>query len=76
MNAPQGFESLRVRHFLSKPMVQSLLLSVKDAMVRYSEVPVFENLAFNIHERSRIALVGKNGTGKTTLMNIITGVQV
>lgn len=55
--------------------MQPLLLSVKDAMVRYSEVPVFENLAFNIHARTRIALVGKNGSGKTTLMNIITGVQ-
>lgn len=44
-------------------------------MVRYSEVPVFEGLAFNIHERARIALVGKNGAGKSTLMNIIMGVQ-
>jgi ATP-binding cassette subfamily F protein uup len=51
------------------------MLSVKDAMVRYSDVPVFENLSFNIHQRSRIALVGKNGAGKSTLMNIITGAQ-
>ncbi len=56
-------------------MPPPLLLSVKDAMVRYSEQPVFENLSFNIHTRSRIALVGKNGAGKTTLMNIITGAQ-
>lgn len=56
-------------------MPPPLLLSVKDAMVRFSETPVFEDLAFNIHERARIALVGKNGAGKSTLMNIITGVQ-
>lgn len=56
-------------------MPPPLLLSVKDAMVRYSETPVFENLAFNVHERARIALVGKNGAGKSTLMNIITGAQ-
>ncbi len=56
-------------------MPPPLLLSVKDAMVRYSEKPVFENLSFNIHEGGRIALVGKNGAGKSTLMNIITGVQ-
>lgn len=56
-------------------MVAPLLLSVKDALIRYSEIPVFENLSFNIHERSRIALVGKNGAGKSTLMNVITGVQ-
>ena len=52
-----------------------LLLSVRDAMVRYSEEPVFEDLTLNIHAGSRIALVGKNGAGKSTLMNIITGAQ-
>lgn len=56
-------------------MPPPLLLSVKDAMIRYSEEPVFEDLSFNIHAGSRIALVGKNGAGKSTLMNIITGVQ-
>ncbi len=56
-------------------MASPLLLSVKDAGVRYTQEPVFENLSFNIHQNSRIALVGRNGAGKTTLMNIITGVQ-
>lgn len=54
-------------------MSSRLLLSVKEAAVRYNGVPVFEDLSFNIHEGSRIALVGKNGAGKSTLMNIITG---
>lgn len=53
--------------------IPPLLLSVKEAMIKYSEKPVFENLSFNIHQGKRIALVGKNGTGKTTLMNVITG---
>jgi len=56
-------------------MAAPLLLSVKDATVRYSEIPIFEKLSFNIHEGSRIALVGKNGAGKSTLMNIITGLR-
>lgn len=56
-------------------MASPLLLSVKDASIRYTEIPVFEDLSFNIHQGSRIALVGKNGAGKSTLMNIITGVQ-
>jgi len=56
-------------------MPPPLLLSVKNAMVRYSEIPVFEHLDFNIHNGKRIALVGKNGAGKSTLMNIITGAQ-
>lgn len=54
-------------------MPQPLLLSVKDASIRYAAKPVFENLSFNIHQGSRIALVGRNGAGKSTLMNIISG---
>lgn len=54
-------------------MSAPLILSVKDATVRYTEKPIFEDLSFNIHQGSRIALVGRNGTGKSTLMNIITG---
>ena len=56
-------------------MSSQLIFSVKDALVRYKETPVFEDLTLNIHQGSRIALVGKNGAGKSTIMNIITGVK-
>ena len=56
-------------------MTAPLLLSVKDATVSYTDVPVFRDLSFNIHEGARIALVGRNGAGKSTLMNVITGDQ-
>ena len=57
------------------PMPAQLLLSVKDAVVRFAEEPLFNGLSFNIHDGVRIALVGKNGAGKSTLMNMITGKQ-
>ncbi len=53
-------------------MLSPLLVSIKNATVAYNEKPIFENLTFNIHKGSRIALVGKNGVGKSTLMNIIS----
>ena len=34
--------------------------------------PKFENLSLNIGSSDKITLVGKNGTGKSTLMNIIS----
>ena len=54
-------------------MSSQLIFSIKDAMVRYKEIPVFENLTLNIHQGLRIALIGKNGAGKSTIMNIISG---
>lgn len=50
-----------------------LLLSVRDAYIAFGDKPLFEGLSFNVTEGDKICLVGKNGTGKTTLMNIITG---
>lgn len=54
-------------------MAQTLLLSVQDACIRFGDRVLFDSLTFNIQEGQKICLVGKNGTGKTTLMNIIVG---
>ncbi len=54
-------------------MNSQLILSIKEALVRFKNKPIFEDLNFNLHQKSRIALVGKNGSGKTTLMKIIAG---
>ena len=56
-------------------MNSQLLFSIKDASVRYKEIPVFQDLSLNIHHEKRIALIGKNGAGKSTIMNIISGLK-
>ncbi len=56
-------------------MSSQLLFSVKDASIRYKEIPVFQDLSLNIHQGKRIALIGKNGAGKSTIMNIISGIK-
>ena len=55
-------------------MPSQLIFSIKDAMVRFKETPVFKDLTLNIHQGKRIALIGKNGAGKSTIMNIISGI--
>jgi len=37
---------------------------------------LFENISFVVNKRDKIALVGKNGAGKTTMLRIITGEQL
>src|SRR5688500_17578909 len=41
----------------------------------YAGENVFRGVGFEIHERDRVALVGANGTGKTTLLRIIAGLE-
>ena len=57
-------------------MPSQLIFSIKDAMVRFKETPVFKDLTLNIHQGKRIALIGKNGAGKSTIMNIISGNKI
>lgn len=49
------------------------LLSAKELSVAFSDLPLFEKASFQIDEGERIALVGRNGTGKSTLMKTLTG---
>jgi ATP-binding cassette subfamily F protein uup len=54
-------------------MASTLILGVQEGSIAFGDKQIFDGLSFNIHEGDKISLVGKNGTGKTTLMNIITG---
>lgn len=48
-------------------------LQVENLTKSYGEQVLFENISFTIGDGRRVALVAKNGTGKTTLLNIIAG---
>lgn len=48
-------------------------LSVENISKSYGERVLFENLSFGINKDQKIAFVAKNGTGKTSILKIITG---
>lgn len=56
-------------------MPSDLIFSLREVDVRFGKKEIFKNLNLNIHRNDLIALVGKNGVGKTTLMKIIMGTQ-
>ena len=48
-------------------------LQVENISKSYGPKVLFENIAFNINEGDKIALIAPNGTGKTSLMRILAG---
>ncbi len=48
-------------------------LSVENISKSYGEVVLFENLSFSVHKDQKIAFVAKNGTGKTSILKILSG---
>jgi len=56
-------------------MPSDLIFSLRDVNIKFGKKEIFNGLNLNIHRNDLIALVGKNGVGKTTLMKIIMGNQ-
>ena len=48
-------------------------LSVENISKSFGEKTLFENISFGINKDQKIAFIAKNGSGKTTIMNIING---
>ena len=52
------------------------MISVQGLKVEFGSQVLFENISYVINKRDKIALVGKNGAGKTTMLKIIAGEQL
>lgn len=48
-------------------------LTVENISKSYGELTLFENISFSIHKDEKIAFVAKNGTGKTSILNMLSG---
>ena len=51
------------------------MISIDGLTVEFGVKPLFKEVSFVINERDRIALVGKNGAGKSTMLKILCGLQ-
>ena len=50
-------------------------LSVENISKSYGERVLFDNVSFGINKDQKIAFIAKNGSGKTTIMNMINGLD-
>ena len=51
------------------------MISVDGLAVEFGGTTLFKDISFQINEKDRIALMGKNGVGKSTLLKILAGVR-
>lgn len=51
------------------------MISVEGLKVEFGIKPLFTDVSFVVNDRDRIALVGKNGAGKSTMLKILAGIQ-
>ena len=52
------------------------MVSIQNLSIEFSSKSLFDNVSYVINKKDRIALVGKNGAGKSTMLKIIAGLQV
>lgn len=51
------------------------VISVEQLKVEFNATPLFDDVSYVINKKDRIALVGKNGAGKSTMLKILAGLQ-
>lgn len=49
------------------------LLTVENISKSYGELVLFSDISFGINKDQKIALIAKNGSGKTSILNIMSG---
>ena len=57
------------------PFTRHEMISIDNLKIEFGVKPLFDNVSFVINDKDRIALVGKNGAGKSTMLKIICGLQ-
>ena len=58
-----------------KYLYPKIMISVEGLTVEFGGFTLFDDITYVINKKDRIALVGKNGAGKSTMLKILAGVQ-
>ena len=52
------------------------LIRINDLQIKYDEKPIFDRVSFEVKNKDRIAIVGKNGIGKSSILKLIIGNEI
>lgn len=51
------------------------LINIENITKYYTDTPLFDNASFTVDEQEKVGIIGINGTGKTTLLRMIVGLE-
>lgn len=68
---PREQPSIRLDFSLTEPPGNRIVISARELSFCYGCIPVFKDARFSVKNGMKTALWGENGTGKTTLLNLI-----
>lgn len=55
---------------------KNIIISANDLQIKYNDKVIFDKISFEIKNGDRIAIIGKNGSGKSSLLKLILGEQI
>ena len=70
-NRPSAIVNTKIDIASSSPLHSKVIISAKDISKSFYDKILFEDVTFNILNGSKTALIGDNGTGKTTLLKLL-----
>ncbi len=73
LEAPETARDTLHFQFTAKETSGSEVLTVEDLSMAFGEDRLFEKVSFSLRRGERVFMLGPNGCGKTTLLNLITG---
>lgn len=66
-------DSLKIIPMFSK---KNILVSFKDFQIKYNDKAIFNEISFEVKNGDRIAVTGKNGAGKSSILKLILGENI
>ena len=69
----KGYEEIETLRLFPEPFFRARLFSVSDLSVRYGEKYALRQFDFSMDGGERVALIGGNGTGKSTFLKVLAG---
>src|SRR5574344_513781 len=71
----QGFGGSRIKNYDRIIMAEIPFLDVQNLTKSFGALVLFENISFAVAQGQRVGLIAKNGTGKSTLLSLLAGID-